>query len=74
MDNFKQQIAAEFDQYQSLSTDEDRQAFWDDVEKRASELTPDQRSAAQIDVRENVEQILRRMETIAQQLTITENA
>ena len=74
MDDFKQEIADEFDRYQSLLTDEDRRAFWSDVEKRANELTPDKRLAAQINVRENVEQILRRMETIAQQLTVTEKA
>lgn len=74
MNNFKQQIADEFEQYQLLSTAEERQAFWGDVEKRTNSLTPDQRLAAQKDVRQNAEQILRRMETIAQQLTVTANA
>ena len=74
METLNQQIATEFDQYRLLATDEDRQAFWNDVERRTNELTPEQRSTAQIGVRENIEQILRRMEEIAEQLTITENA
>ena len=74
MDNFKQQIATEFDQYQSLSANKERQSFWSNVEKRVDEMTPDQRLTAQTDVRENVKQILHRMEAISQQLTITENA
>ena len=74
MKNFKQRIAAEFDQYQLLSTDDDRQAFWSDVEKRTDELTPDQRLVDQAVVRENIEQILRRMEEIVHQLTTKEKA
>ncbi len=74
MEDFKQQIAAEFDQYQSLSVDEERQTFWVDVEKRADEMTLDQRLAAQTEVRRNTEQILRRMEVIRQRLTVTEKA
>lgn len=74
MKNFKQRIAAEFDQYRSLSTDDDRQAFWNDIEKRTDELTPDQRLIDQADVRENIEQILLRMEEIARQLTAEEKA
>ena len=74
MDDFKRQIAAEFDRHQSLLTDKDRRAFWVDVEKWANEMTPDQRLAAQTDVRENIEQILHRMEAIREQLTVTEKA
>lgn len=72
MDNNKQQIAADFDQYQAFTTDEERQEFWDGVEKRVNELTPDQRLTAQTGVREDINQILQRMQTIVARLAETE--
>jgi len=72
MENSKQKIAADFDQYQSFQTEEERQIFWDGLAKRANQLTPDQRLTAQTGVRENIEQILQRMEAIKEKLTAAE--
>ena len=72
MENIKQKIAAEFDRYQAFLTEKERQAFWQDIENQADELTPDQRLTAQTRVRENIDQILQQMEAIKEKLLATE--
>jgi|GEM_PF-5014666 len=69
MENVKQQVMAEFEQYRALKTDAERDNFWQGISERSEKLPVDQRLEFQQAVREQTDQILQRMTTIAQQLT-----
>ena len=74
MNDYKQQMATEFERYQSLTTDVQREAFWNGIAKQSESMPVEQRLLFQQAIREQTDQLLRRIESIADLLTSPQNS
>lgn len=68
MNNYQYEVAIEFERYQSLTMDTQREAFWHTITERADNLPEEQQLQFQRAIREQIDQTLSRMESIAQLL------
>ncbi len=74
MNNYQREVAIEFERYQSLTTDTQREAFWYGIAERSEAMPDEQRLQFQGAVREQIDQMLHRMESIAQLLALPQKS